>query len=141
MPPVQNRGYTVPGLVDAFGQPIKQIANKDIPSMPMGGNVIPFKSKHIADAAFRLNRIIQRPEKDGGPYYKSESGRHYDEQKFDDKMCDGCCICGVNPVWGEGIRFLPDESFVCSSCMAEAKEQSENPDASSTTLCLLNHLK
>lgn len=135
-----------PALVDTKGRPLQiigpKIPNKDIPSMgSLGSNVVLFKGRNISDAAFRLNRIIQRPEKDGGPYYKSESGRHYDEKKFDDKMCDGCCICGVNPLWGEGIRFLPDESFVCSSCMAEAKEKVGDPNASSTTLCLLNHLK
>lgn len=90
---------------------------------------------------FRLDRMVVRSATQGGPYYKSAySARSYDEQRFEAKMNEGCCVCGSCPSWGEPIKFLRDDNVVCASCITEARQQAEHGKVDGETLLLVQQM-
>lgn len=86
---------------------------------------------------FQMSRPRHRDDKDGGEFYIL-NGKIYDKDKFEDKMFEGCCICGAIPVWGEPVKLLKDDGVVCAACVVEAKGQYEEGHMSAQNVTLLS---
>lgn len=88
---------------------------------------------------FRLDRMIVRGKNQGGPHYKSPySSQSYDQQRFEAKMNEGCCVCGSCPAWGEPVKFLRDDNIICASCMLEANKAAGASDFNNDVLLIVN---
>lgn len=98
-------------------------------------------NKIIDLGKFRLNRMIVRRPQDGGSYYKTDNNQKtYVKEIFVLKMQEGCAVCSISPAWGEPVKFLLDDSFLCASCVSEAKDQLQCNKMNGTTLSVLSQL-
>lgn len=100
------------------------------------GKIIPFPKTDMS--LYRLDIMHVRDAKDGGNFYRSSNGKTYDKAQFEDKMFEGCAVCGVNPGWGEPVKFLKDEALVCAFCVNEAKEEAKEGKLTGTANVLLS---
>jgi len=85
------------------------------------GSLVRLDDIRAANIKWKPDTLQNRAEDAGGPFYKTACGKFLDEAAFDEKANEGCALNGEVPVFGEPVKFLKDDSFVCASCLAMAK--------------------
>jgi predicted glutamine amidotransferase len=87
---------------------------------------------------FKLDRMIVRSKAQGGNHYRSpQTGKAYDEDQFNIYSRGCCSCCGAEPLFGEPIKFLRQDDFLCSSCVQEANADAKAGNVDGTALQLL----
>lgn len=61
--------------------------------------------------------LYHRPSRNSKGFYKLYDGNYAFQAKFEKMMEEGCVICGDHPVWTEPVKFLKDNTFICTCCM------------------------
>lgn len=62
----------------------------------------------------RMSYLVVR--KIGHSFYRDFIGKQLFQQDFELLMANGCAICTMSPGWGQSVRFLRTNEFLCNSC-------------------------
>lgn len=66
-----------------------------------------------------LTRLTFDPHANEQCYYWGK--KNYYQEEWELYTSTGCFNCGKNPTWGEPIKFLKEEQFVCAPCLIRNK--------------------
>lgn len=98
--------------------------NSSQTNFPLKGEVIVLNDNQLKAANLRTKGkmdldLFQKPSKDNHGFYKLWDGSYAFRDRFEKLMVDGCVQCSDHPVWTEPVKFLKDNSFICTICMME----------------------
>lgn len=55
-------------------------------------------------------------------FYKGYQGKTLDRESFEGVMANGCLNCARTPTWGNEVKFVDSETFLCEHCMTPQLE-------------------